>query len=656
MVSKRDLYDQVVCKFRALPRFYKKILMICVDIILIPFALWLSLSLRLGEVFTDIRSNLYFFIAVTFFTIPIYMRLGLYRAVMRYVGQAAIRQIFTGTLFSAAIVLALTLYNWPSNGLPRSVFAIYAFVAFGLLSATRFLVRLTLGYRMEWQGQRVAIYGAGASGRQLVDMLRAGHEYRAVAFIDDNPELIKREVEGIRVYDPKDLNLVVKLKRLGITAVFLAIPSASRSVRRKILQRLEDMPFHVYTIPALDEIVSGSAPLNQLREVAIDDLLGRDPIPPNDALLGLCITSQAVMVTGAGGSIGSELCRQILYLRPRCLILYENSEFALFNIEKELNHIKNSMIDNIDVISVLGSVCDQERIERLIYKHKIETIYHAAAYKHVPIVEANPVAGISNNVFGTQIVANAANKLGVRHFVAISTDKAVRPTNVMGASKRLGELVLQDYASSSETTTFSMVRFGNVLGSSGSVVPLFRKQISEGGPVTVTHQEINRYFMTIQEAVQLVIQAGAMAKGGDVFVLDMGDPVKIYDLARQMINLSGLDVKDAANPDGDIEIIFTGLRPGEKLYEELLIGDNASGTDHPKIMRAQEDKLSSQELHNILVKLKQAIQQYDIEKLRALLVEAVSGYQPQGLISELGMERNYKCLPNTLVELNTRRH
>ncbi len=614
------------------PRSFKKGIMVATDLFLIPFSLWFSLSLRLGEFYTDFRSTMFLFVAVPFFTIPIFARMGLYRAVMRYVGRAAVQQIFTGVVISAGIVLVLTLANWP-NGLPRSVFAIYGFVAFTLIGATRLLARAIFGGRGEWRGKRVAVYGAGESGRQLVSLLRAGHEYRPVLFVDDSPELVNREVEGLRVHNPGDPGLETHLTRSGVVAVFLAMPAVTRTVKRRILKRLEEMPFHVYTVPRLNEIVSGAAPINQLREVAVEDLLGRDPVPPDELLLRRYISGHSVMVTGAGGSIGSELCRQIIARAPATLVLYDQSEYALFSIDSVVNRIAQELNLDTRIVSVLGSVCDSANVERTMIEHRITTVYHAAAYKHVPLVEHNPLSGVVNNVFGTRAVADAAKNVGVERFVFVSTDKAVRPTNVMGASKRLGELVLQALAPLSKTV-FCIVRFGNVLGSSGSVLPLFRQQIASGGPVTVTHPDIIRYFMTIPESVELVIQAGAMAGGGEVFVLDMGEPVKIYDLAKQLIHLSGLEVKDENNPDGDIEIVFTGLRSGEKLYEELLIGGDVSGTEHPKILQAQEDMLSPELLSRILARLETAVASNDVESARALLAEAVAGYRPSQLADD----------------------
>ena len=621
-------YSRIVDRIHRVSRTTKKVLMVATDLLLIPFALWLSISLRLGEFFTGFQNNILLFAAVPFFTVPIFVRLGLYRAVMRYVGHAAIQQIFTGVLISSGIVLALTLYSWPS-GVPRSTFAIYGFVALSLVGATRLFARLVFGKRVDLRGRSVAIYGAGASGRQLASMLGDGHEYRPIVYLDDDKDLIGREVKGVPVLDPAATNLVERLEYLGVTALFLAMPSVQKSVKRRILKCLEGLPFYVFTVPGLEEIVSGAATVSQIREVSIEDILGRDPVPPNESLLGRCITDKSVLVTGAGGSIGSELCRQVLTQRPKRLILLDHSEFALFSIEQELQRINTNFSKQIPIVAVLGSVCDQTRVERTIDAHGVDTIYHAAAYKHVPLVEFNPVAGVQNNVFGTKVVAEVAWRLCVKHFVLVSTDKAVRPTNVMGASKRLGELIVQDMASRSTKTTYSMVRFGNVLGSSGSVVPLFRQQIKRGGPITVTHPEITRYFMTIPEAVQLVIQAGAMAKGGDVFVLDMGEPIKIYELARQVIRFSGLEMKDQENPEGDIEIIFTGLRPGEKLYEELLIGGVVSGTDHASILRAEESKLPAKKINKILLELESAILRYDVQKIKTLLVIAVTGYLPK---------------------------
>jgi FlaA1/EpsC-like NDP-sugar epimerase len=472
------------------------------------------------------------------------------------------------------------------------------------------------------------IYGAGSAGMQLVSALAFSARHNPVAFVDDDSSVQGTTVNGLRVYASSHIEELVGKE--GISEVLLALPSASYGTRKKILNRLEHLPVHVRMLPGVAELAQGKVRVDDVRDVDIIDLLGRDPVDPDEQLLHANITGKVVMVTGAGGSIGSELCRQIARLAPRQLVLYEHSEFNLYAMESEFREL------GMNCLPVLGSVDNFQRMKRVCEAFDVQTIYHAAAYKHVPIVEKNPVMAIRNNIFGTWTAARAASESGVKTFVLISTDKAVRPTNVMGASKRFAELVLQGMSRQpGQQTRFVMVRFGNVLGSSGSVVPLFSDQIREGGPVTVTHQDIIRFFMTIPEAAQLVIQAGAMGEGGDVFVLDMGEPVRIMDLARRMIHLSGFHVRDDDNPDGDIEIRVTGLRPGEKLYEELLIGENVTETAHPRIMRASEEELSWQHIERYLVQFDAAIAKNDVEKIRQLLLEAVHGYKPQCGIEDL---------------------
>jgi FlaA1/EpsC-like NDP-sugar epimerase len=470
----------------------------------------------------------------------------------------------------------------------------------------------------------VIIYGAGSAGRQLLTALQQSSEYRPVAFIDDANELRKKFIGGVEVFTPNDIKGLIS--KSEVSEILLAIPSVSRTRRNEIFDSLEPYPVMVRSLPGMSELAQGKVNITDLKEVSIKDLLGRDVVEPNQQLLGKNITSKTVVVTGAGGSIGSELCRQIVFLEPKALILYEMSELALYTIEKELSNIG---IRSMNIYPVLGSVNNKARVANVLKSFGVDTVYHAAAYKHVPMVEFNNTEGVDNNIFGTLNCAQSAIDTGVETFVLISTDKAVRPTNTMGATKRGAELVLQALSSKQSGTKFTMVRFGNVLGSSGSVIPLFKQQIKDGGPVTVTDINIIRYFMTIPEAVELVIQAGAMGTGGDVFVLDMGKPVRIVDLAKKMIRLSGLEVKDEAHPDGDIEINYTGLRPGEKLYEELLIGDDVTETDNPLIMRAKEDMLPWDELERILSDLEVAIKDLDQEKLRKLLIQAVPDFKPQ---------------------------
>ena len=622
-----------VSKISALPLWVKKLIVVTGDLLLIPVSLWLAISMRIGRPFEDVEPAALLFAGLVTFTIPVFAKLGLYRAVMRYVGMKAAEQIGLGVIFSAGILLAMMLMQ-AEQTIPRSSFLIYGFVAFVLIGGSRFLGRRLLGTGVDHAGTAVAIYGAGSSGNQLVALLRKAREYRAVAFLDDSPALQGRDVDGLPVLDPAAEDLQERLEKLGVARIFLSIPSASRGQRRRIIERLEQRPFHVLTVPGIEDIVSGAARLDELREVSIDDLLGRDSVSPRPELLDRCVRGKTVLVTGAGGSIGAELCRQIQDLGPRRLLLLELSEYALYAIDQELGARCRAMGCEVNVVPLLGSAADADLVAEIFDSFAVDTVYHAAAYKHVPLVEHNPVAGLWNNVWGTMCLARRAAGAGTAHFVLVSTDKAVRPTNTMGASKRLAELVLQALQKEHSGTTFSMVRFGNVLGSSGSVVPLFRRQIAAGGPVTVTHPEITRFFMTIPEAVQLIIQAGAMARGGDVFVLDMGEPVRILDLARRMIRLSGRDVRDEDNPDGDIEIRFSGLRPGEKLYEELLIGEGVMGTEHPRIMRAEEDHLSWGELETALGRLQADMKARDLEAVRGRLGELVSGYQAHPQIED----------------------
>ncbi|WP_247709505.1 nucleoside-diphosphate sugar epimerase/dehydratase [Guyparkeria sp. SB14A] len=619
---------------RDLPSVYKRGLMLALDLGLIPFALWAALSLRYGELFTELDRAALVFIGLAFFTVPVFVKLGLYRAVMRYLGWHAIEQIAIGVLTSTGILLAI-MFLYPQAGLPRSTFIIFGLVLFLLVAGSRFAARRLLGViPARGKRERVAVYGAGAGGRQVAEMLHQGPDYEPVAFLDDAADLQGREINGLRVLSPDIRDLTPRLQRLGVESILLSIPSASASARRAILARLEPLPFHVRTVPAINDILAGKATLDQIQEIDIEDLLGREPVAPDVELMHRCITGKTVLVTGAGGSIGSELCRQVIAQGASCLILFEVSEFALYRIDQELRALPSVANGEIEVIAALGSVLDERRLARLFDRFAVNTVYHAAAYKHVPLVEHNPVEGLSNNALGTLITARLAAASSVSHFVLISTDKAVRPTNIMGASKRLAEMALQALQPDSPDTIFSMVRFGNVLGSSGSVVPLFRRQIADGGPITVTHPDITRYFMTIPEAVELVIQAGSMAQGGDVFVLDMGEPVKIDHLARRMVHLSGLEVRDAEHPDGDIEISYTGLRPGEKLYEELLIGEAVNGTEHPRIMRASEDCLTWRAFDKAISRLQRDMERSDLPAVRAQLAELVSGYQPHARIED----------------------
>ena len=559
--------------------------------------------------------------------------LGLYRSVVRYVGlelfTAASKTSLVASV-SGTIVMALA----GMTASPIRWFVTFWAFSFIYMCGSRYLARIFLiTQRATADRERVIIYGAGASGSQLAISLLGGDEYRPVVMLDDDSSLHGSVVKGLLVHSPKALEHLIA--DTGAKRVLLAIPSASRRRRRDVLQFLSRFSVHIQTMPGLDDLISGDAKVDDLREVAVEDLLGRDPVPPNSKLLDATIKGKNVMVSGAGGSIGSELCRQIIRQKPKVLVLFELSEFSLYAIETELKSIAAETGSACKIVALLGSVHHGQRVQEVLETFDIDTVYHAAAYKHVPIVEHNILEGIHNNVIGTWNLAQAAAAARVSSFVLISTDKAVSPTNVMGATKRLAELVLQALQDEFESTRFCMVRFGNVLESSGSVVPLFRKQIRSGGPVTVTHPQIIRYFMTIPEAAQLVIQAASMARGGDVFVLDMGAPVRILDLAKRMIHLTGLTVRDDENPDGDIAIEFTGLRPAEKLYEELLIGDDVSGTDHPRIMRAQESKLEVRQVYRYIEDLQQASESLDREESRAILMRAVSEYAPGNSVEDL---------------------
>jgi len=557
-------------------------------------------------------------------TLVAFVRFGLYRAVVRYVGFKVLILVFLSIIFSGIL---LALGSWLMGiVVPLSALVNYVLIAFLLTGGSRLIVREAYQRVMSRKKDRVMIYGAGSAGRQLAQALTNGSEFHPVLFVDDDSGLQGTSVLGMPVLAAD--NIEAKVREFDIQRILLALPSTLRSRRREILDELESLPVKVQTVPGMADMVNGDLSIDQLQDVRVEDLLGRDPVTPEPQLMEKHITGQTVLVTGAGGSIGSELCRQILQQRPKILVLYELSEFALYAIERELTQICQQQGIGAEVIPVIGTVQRRNRIETVLKTFAVDTVYHAAAYKHVPLVEYNMVEGVRNNVFGTWHTAEAAISAGVKQFVLISTDKAVRPTNVMGTTKRLSELVLQGLAQRQQGTRFSMVRFGNVLGSSGSVVPLFKEQIEHGGPVTVTHPDITRFFMTIPEAAQLVIQAGTMGHSGSVFVLDMGDSVKIVDLARKMIRLSGLEEKTEKSPHGDIAIEFTGLRPGEKLYEELLIGDNVEASDHPRILRANEQSLSWDEMEKLLGLLDDACQRFAIDELRQLLLDAPTGYAP----------------------------
>lgn len=646
----------------SLPRRYKRLIQVTTDIVLVWAALWLAFVVRLGDSrnIEPLDGHAWLFGIAPLIAIPFFIRLGMYRAVMRYFGNDALMAIAKAVTLSA-LLLSLAVY-WRTDApklIPRSMVFNYWWLSLVLIGGLRLVMRqyfmgdwfspdsLTKFKGKEAGLPKVAVYGAGAAGNQLVAALRMGRAMRPVAFIDDDPNLQNRVIAGLRVFSAKHIGQLVE--DTGAGEILLAIPSASRGRRREILEMLERFPLHVRSVPGFMDLASGKVKVEDIQEVDIADLLGRDAVPPQQALFERCIRRKVVMVTGAGGSIGSELCRQVISNKPKALLLFEHSEFNLYSIHIELERAIERASLPIKLVPILGSIRNPDRLLDVMRTWQVETIYHAAAYKHVPMVEHNVAEGVLNNVLGTMNTAQAAVQAGVANFVLISTDKAVRPTNVMGSTKRVAEMILQ--ALSRETapvlfnadgavhhvnkTRFTMVRFGNVLGSSGSVIPRFYQQIRSGGPVTVTHPKITRYFMTIPEAAQLVIQAGSMGQGGDVFVLDMGQPVRIAELAEKLIHLSGLSVRSEKCPHGDIAVEFTGLRPGEKLYEELLIGDNVSPTEHPMIMRADEEYFTWDVLRGVLAKLLKAVEQDDYPQVRVLLREVVSGYVPEGEIVDL---------------------
>ncbi len=603
--------------------------MLFIDSVLLVSILLASFSIRLGYWYFPGSDLIWVVLGAPIIAIPIFVRFGLYRAVIRYISFKALW----------AVVQAVSLYTlvWgvvgfmvAVDGIPRSVILIHWGMSLLVIGGLRIVTRIVLSGGVNGNKKRVLVYGAGNAGIQLASALEHSSEYHSAGFIDDSKELQDNHIRGLSVYSVDDIeDLINKLK---IDEVLIAMPSASRTKRLAIINQLEPYPVLVRILPGVSELAQGKVSVGDLHEVNIKDLLGRDSVKTNKELLSRNVTNKVIVVTGAGGSIGSEICRQILFLNPKALILYEMSELALYTIEKELSNIG---MHSMDIYPILGSVNNKTRLTNVFKHFYVDTVYHAAAYKHVPMVEFNNTEGVDNNVFGTLSCAQVAIESGVETFVLISTDKAVRPTNTMGATKRSAELVLQALSDKQSSTKFTMVRFGNVLGSSGSVIPLFKQQIKANGPVTVTDINMTRYFMTIPEAVGLVIQAGAMGTGGDVFVLDMGKPVRIDDLAKKMIRLSGLEVKDESHPDGDIEIKYTGFRPGEKLFEELLIGDNVSKTKHPMIMRAKEEMLPWDELIVILNSLEKAIADSNQEALQSLLMQIVPEFKPQCGISDL---------------------
>ncbi len=638
-----------------LPRRYKRLFQVLADVFLVWLSLWLAFVVRLGsfDEVDPLGGHAWLFALAPVLAIPLFVRIGMYRAVMRYLGNDALITIAKAVTFSS-LLLALAIY-WYRDApalVPRSLVFNYWWISLMLLGGLRLLLRqyvlgdwyrgmLAAPFGRDDGLPRVAIYGAGAAGNQLAVALRMGRAMRPIAFIDDDADLTNRMIAGLKVYKPRQIGRMIA--DTGATEILLAIPSASRVRRREILADLEQYPLHVRSVPGFMDLASGRVKVEDLQEVDVADLLGRDSVEPDKSLLARCIRGKVVLVTGAGGSIGSELSRQILQLSPAVLILLDHCEYNLYVIHSELERRASEQSLPLDLIPILGSVSNPHRLFDVMRTWNVDSVYHAAAYKHVPMVEHNIAEGVLNNTIGTVNCAQAAIQAGVSNFVLISTDKAVRPTNIMGSTKRLAEMALQALSKESapvlhgqpaglnhvNRTRFTMVRFGNVLGSSGSVIPLFREQIRRGGPVTVTHPHITRYFMTIPEAAQLVLQAGSMGMGGDVFVLDMGAPVRIVELAEKMIHLCGLSVRNERNPQGDIAIEFTGLRPGEKLYEELLIGDNVTPTQHPMIMSANEACLPWAAFREVLDRLLQSLARDDFQAVRMIMRATVDGYSPR---------------------------
>jgi FlaA1/EpsC-like NDP-sugar epimerase len=607
--------------------------MLTADVIGIPLLFCGALMLHSGTWQHPANGAEWIYAALLLTSIPVFARMDLYRAALRYLGHRAVIAVVSGVTASVALLAAST-FIWPQPGVPLPVLPSYWAFALIYVGGTRYVARTLLNYRHHHTGTpRVVIYGAGEAGQLLAAALSQSGRYQPIGFIDDNTALHGSIVYGLEVFARSALPKLVSKENVG--TVLLALPSLTRQRRQEILRAIEPLCLMVQTVPDHDDILSGSAKIEELRDVHPADLLGRDPVPPDPRLLDACIRGKVVMVTGAGGSIGAELCRQIVRLRPAQLILFELSELALYNIERELRALIALEGLAVEFVALLGDVHHRPRFKEVLQLYGVQTIYHAAAYKHVPIVEQNVIEGIYNNIFGTYNAAEGALECRIETFILVSTDKAVNPINVMGATKRFAELALQALQTRTVHTRFCMVRFGNVLGSSGSVVPLFREQIARGGPVTVTHPEVIRYFMTIPEAAQLVLQAGSMGKGGDVFMLEMGKPVRIADLAKRMINLLGLTVRDEEHPDGDVAIVYSGLRPAEKLFEELSTGANVMGTEHPKIMRAIEHSLSWDRIRQVLDELSQALNRFDCDQARKLLMQAVAEYQPSGDIQDL---------------------
>ena len=631
----------------ALPRPLKRLVVVALDLVLALVSVWAAFYLRIDQTGLPQLQQKNVYLLAPLLAIPLFVRFGLYRAIFRYTGMAALATTAKAVgVYTLLFFVALLLFKW--EGVPRSVGLIQPLLFLLLVGGSRAIARFWLA---GWSGKarhatgRLLIYGAGEAGVQTASALGVARQFVLLGFIDDDKTKAGRSINGVDIMAPSEVADAVE--RMGVTDILLAMPDLDRVRRNEIVAMLRELPVHVRTLPGMGDLASGRVTIQDFQELDVEDLLGRAPVPPDSTLLAKNLAGKTVLVTGAGGSIGSELCRQIILEKPRQLVLVDHNEFGLYTIDRELEGLCSEHELTVEVVPLLASVGNFGRLKEICQLYPPATVYHAAAYKHVPLVESNPSEGVFNNIFGTLNMARAAMESGAAHFVLVSTDKAVRPTNVMGATKRMAELVLQalaaspsvrfllpDGAQSDEVrnnTVFAMVRFGNVLGSSGSVVPLFRKQLLAGGPLTVTHEEVTRYFMTIPEAAQLVLQAGAMAHGGDVFVLDMGSPVKIVDLARRMAQLSGLTLRDDRNPDGDIEIRITGLRPGEKLYEELLIGDNPEVTAHERIMKAREDFVAWPELAPILGDMRQAAICNDEAAMKAILKQFVHGYSPHSV-------------------------
>jgi FlaA1/EpsC-like NDP-sugar epimerase len=620
-------------------RAAKRVVLVVADALVVPACLGGALLLKFDVAAISGRLPAWIYAWAALMAVGCFSALGLYRAVTRYMGFRLLVAILFGAFATAAATWIAVRFDAP-GALPVSAAIIFALNMLVWISATRLAVRWLVAATLPPR-RRVIIYGAGDAGARLAIRVTASGQMQPVAYVDEKKSLQNSTVQGIPVHAPEQLPQVIE--RYGVETILLAIPAASRQRRSEVIKGLAKLGVKVQKVPELSEILSGQATLADLRDVSVADLIGREVVAAERSLLGVNIRGKNVLVTGAGGSIGSELCRQILEQRPARLLLFEQSEVALYEIKRELEALCAGRAERVEVVGLLGNSHHRGRLREIMRAFDVQTVYHAAAYKHVPIVEENVVEGIYNNVFATWHAAEAAVEAGVEAFVLISTDKAVNPTSVMGTTKRFAEIVLQAMSGRQARTRLCMVRFGNVLGSSGSVVPLFQEQIRSGGPVTVTHPEVRRYFMTIPEAAALVLQAGAMARGGEVFLLDMGQPVRIDELARRMIALAGLTVREAAHPDGDIEIHYTGLRPGEKLYEELLIGANAAGTEHPMIMRAMEHSPAWSEVERLLGEMRAALEQFDCARARSLLAQAVREYRPTEALHDLLWRRSQEA-------------